>query len=190
MLGSIISATSTVISLYIMVVIAWVIISTLVGFNIINRYQPLTQKIMFWLDRLVLPALRPIQRVLPNMGGFDLSPIVLIILLTFLQQFIFVLIDARYGTMAFVNLISSLLMFYVYCVGIYAVLGVLINFRLVNPNQTLVSIVMSMLRALVNPPVIRLRRVFPAIGKVDLAPWILLAALLILHRALLQLLLM
>ncbi len=63
------------------VVIAHVIMSWLMNFNVLNRNQPLVWQIWTGLERLLEPIYRPIRRVLPNLGGLDLSPIVLIIAL-------------------------------------------------------------------------------------------------------------
>ncbi len=71
------------INLYNYVLIAWVVLSLLVYFNIVNPYQPLVRKISYVLDRLVEPALRRIRRVIPSVGGLDLSPLVLVLALQF-----------------------------------------------------------------------------------------------------------
>lgn len=78
----------TVIEIYSWFVIAAVILNLLVYFNIVNRYQPLVQQIGLMLNRVVEPALVRIRKILPPMGGFDLSPIVLLIALQFLQRLI------------------------------------------------------------------------------------------------------
>ncbi len=79
----------TVIELYIWVVIASVIISWLVAFNIINTRNQFVLQIQEFLFRLTEPALRPIRSVLPNFGGIDISPLVLILLLVFLRRLLF-----------------------------------------------------------------------------------------------------
>jgi YggT family protein len=61
------------------VVIAHIIMSWLINFNVLNRNQPLVWQIWTGLERLLEPIYGPIRRVLPNLGGLDLSPIVLII---------------------------------------------------------------------------------------------------------------
>ncbi len=61
------------------IVIAHVIMSWLINFNVLNRNQPLVWQIWTGLERLLEPFYGPIRRILPNMGGLDLSPIVLII---------------------------------------------------------------------------------------------------------------
>jgi YggT family protein len=61
------------------IVIAHVIMSWLLNFNVLNRNQPLVWQIWTGLERLLEPIYRPIRRVLPNMGGLDLSPIILLV---------------------------------------------------------------------------------------------------------------
>ena len=74
-----------VIDLYFYVVFAWIIMSVLISFNVINRHQPLVSRIFEALEQLVEPALRPIRKHLPAVGGFDIAPVVLFIGLQFLQ---------------------------------------------------------------------------------------------------------
>lgn len=83
MLNPFIDLIGAVIHLYLICVIAWAVIGMLISFKIINAYQPLVQRIMYALDRLVQPAVRPIQKFMPDLGGIDLSPIILILLLNF-----------------------------------------------------------------------------------------------------------
>ncbi len=61
------------------IVIAHVIMSWLINFNVLNRNQPLVWQLWTGLERLLEPIYRPIRRILPDMGGLDLSPIVLIV---------------------------------------------------------------------------------------------------------------
>lgn len=68
--------------------IVWVVLGLLIHFDIINRYNPLIQRIYSALGRALEPLLRPIRRFcskyLPDMGGLDLSPLILFLLLHFL----------------------------------------------------------------------------------------------------------
>ena len=73
------------IELAILVVLAAAILSWLVAFDVINLRNPNMRRLVEGLDRLVDPMLRPIRRVLPRLGGVDLSPIILLILLQALQ---------------------------------------------------------------------------------------------------------
>ena len=79
----------TVISLYIWGVVSGVVLSWLVHFRVVNTTNPFVYRVGEFVYRITEPALRPIRNVLPNMGGIDLSAIVLIIALLFLRNLIF-----------------------------------------------------------------------------------------------------
>ncbi len=74
-----------VIGLYITLVIVQVVLSWLVAFNVINTSNRFVYMVGDFLYRITEPALKPIRRLLPTMGGMDLSPIVLILGLYFLR---------------------------------------------------------------------------------------------------------
>ncbi|MFM8748023.1 MAG: YggT family protein [Aestuariivirga sp.] len=74
----------TVINIYFWIILASVILSWLVAFNIINRSNPFVRQLGMTLERLTEPLLRPIRRFLPDLGGIDISPIILLIGLQFL----------------------------------------------------------------------------------------------------------
>lgn len=76
---------STLISFISLALFIYIIISLLISFNILNRHQLLVQKIYYALGRLFEPMLRPIRNALPELGGIDVSPIVLILLLNFIE---------------------------------------------------------------------------------------------------------
>ncbi len=71
--------------LYITLVIIQVVLSWLVAFNVINTSNRFVYMVGDFLYRITEPALKPIRRLLPNMGGIDLSPVVLILGLYFLR---------------------------------------------------------------------------------------------------------
>lgn len=77
---------STVIDLYIWVLIAAAVLSWLVAFNVVNTRNRFVYMLGDFLTRVTEPALRPIRRMLPTLGGVDLSPLALILLLVFAQQ--------------------------------------------------------------------------------------------------------
>jgi len=79
----------TIINLYIWILIASAILSWLVAFNVVNARNPIVANLGEFLYRVTEPALRPIRALLPNLGGIDISPVILIILLLFLQRIIF-----------------------------------------------------------------------------------------------------
>jgi len=87
-MGSLVQILLFVINIVWFIVIAHVIMSWLIGFNVLNRQQPLVWQIWTGLERVLEPIYGPIRRVLPNMGGLDLSPLVLIVILYALQTII------------------------------------------------------------------------------------------------------
>jgi len=85
-LGPLFWLADTVITIYIWLLIASAILSWLVAFDVVNTRNRVVYVIGDFLNRVTEPALRPIRRVLPTLGGVDLSPLVLILLLLFVQQ--------------------------------------------------------------------------------------------------------
>ncbi|MBM3569524.1 MAG: YggT family protein [Alphaproteobacteria bacterium] len=79
----------TVIRIYIWLLIGAAIVSWLVNFDILNPRQRLVATIGEFLYRITEPALRPIRRLLPHLGGIDISPVVLILALLFVQRLLF-----------------------------------------------------------------------------------------------------
>jgi YggT family protein len=77
-----------VIRIYIWLLIAQAILSWLLAFGVINRYNRGVSVIGDFLYRVTEPALRPIRAVLPNFGGIDISPVVLILILYFVSDLI------------------------------------------------------------------------------------------------------
>ena len=80
---------STVITLYIYVLIGNAIYSWLVAFNVINSRNSVVGMIGDFLHKVTEPVLAPIRRRMPDLGGIDLSPVVLIIGLVFLRMLVF-----------------------------------------------------------------------------------------------------
>ncbi|MCZ8282736.1 MAG: YggT family protein [Aquidulcibacter sp.] len=78
---------NTVLGLYLWVVIAGAVMSWLVAFDVINLRNRLVATIYDTCERITTPVLNPIRKVIPNLGGVDLSPVALIIGIQFLQNF-------------------------------------------------------------------------------------------------------
>ncbi len=76
-------------NLYTWVIIASAILSWLVAFNVVNVRNPIVAQIGDFLYRITEPALRPIRNLLPNLGGIDISPIILILGLFFIRNLLF-----------------------------------------------------------------------------------------------------
>jgi len=74
-----------ILKIYTYVVIANVIISWLVAFNVLNTQNRFVFSILEFTYRLTDPFLNKIRRYLPNLGAFDISPIVLLLLIWFIE---------------------------------------------------------------------------------------------------------
>ncbi len=73
--------------LYMWAVIIGIILSWLVAFNVVNTSNRFVFIVGEFLHRITEPALGPIRRTIPNLGGLDISPVILILLLMFAQRF-------------------------------------------------------------------------------------------------------
>lgn len=80
------NVVSIAIQLYIWALIVGAVMSWLVAFNVINTHNRFVFRVMEVLARVTEPALRPIRRFLPDLGGVDISPIILILILYFVQN--------------------------------------------------------------------------------------------------------
>jgi YggT family protein len=69
------------INLLVLAIIISAILSWLVAFDVINLRHPVARQVVVFLDAVTRPILRPIQRVIPIVGGLDLSPLIAIIIL-------------------------------------------------------------------------------------------------------------
>lgn len=77
-----------VLDIYWWIILATIILSWLIAFNVINTRNQLVDTIWRALLAVTEPVLRPIRRILPKLQGIDLSPIVLFILIFFIQRVI------------------------------------------------------------------------------------------------------
>jgi YggT family protein len=73
------------IDLFIWVIIGSAILSWLIAFNVVNPYNQFVRSLWDLFNRITEPFLRPIRRMLPDMGGIDVSPVVLILILVFIR---------------------------------------------------------------------------------------------------------
>ena len=74
--------------LYVWLLIASAILSWLIAFNVVNTRNQFVAAVAEFLYRITEPALRPIRQFLPNLGGLDISPIILILLILLIQRII------------------------------------------------------------------------------------------------------
>lgn len=93
MLNPFVNLLGNIISLINTCLFVWVILGLLMQFDIVNKHNHLVQRIYFTLSRLMEPMLRPIRRTLgrflPDLGGLDISPIILILLLMFINDLLY-----------------------------------------------------------------------------------------------------
>ena len=75
-----------ILKLYSYVVIANVVISWLIAFNVLNTSNRFVYSILDFTYRLTDPILNKIRRFLPNLGAFDISPIILLLLIWFIEM--------------------------------------------------------------------------------------------------------
>jgi YggT family protein len=74
--------------LYIWILIAAAVFSWLVAFNVVNVRSPAVGMIGDFLFRITEPALRPIRNAIPDLGGIDISPVILILVIIFIRYVI------------------------------------------------------------------------------------------------------
>ena len=89
----------TVVSIYIWLVIGRVVLDMLIQFGNVNSRQQLVAQIGEFLYRITEPVLAPVRNRLPNLGGIDISPMVVIIGLTFLRYLVFEMAGTALRTM-------------------------------------------------------------------------------------------
>jgi YggT family protein len=77
-----------ILQLYSYVIVIVAIMSWLIAFNVINVYNDFVRSIWNALNALTEPLLRPIRQVMPNLGGLDISPVILLLLIYLLQKII------------------------------------------------------------------------------------------------------
>ena len=77
-----------ILDLYVWLLIASAILSWLIAFNVVNTRNQFVAAVAEFLYRITEPLLAPIRRIMPNLGGLDISPIIVILLIMFIQRVI------------------------------------------------------------------------------------------------------
>ncbi len=86
MLYALFGIVDMILQLLVWIIIAQAVISWLVAFNVINTSSNFVRTVLDALDRLTAPLYRPIRRIMPDFGGIDFSPIVLILAIQILRK--------------------------------------------------------------------------------------------------------
>jgi YggT family protein len=79
---------SLLLTLYIYILFAAAIMSWLIAFNVVNPRNQFVAMLAEFLYRITEPVLRPIRSFLPNLGGIDISPVIVILIIVFIQSVI------------------------------------------------------------------------------------------------------
>ncbi len=97
MLLALVDIAQLLLSILTWVIIIQVILSWLLAFNVLNVHSGGVRAFIVALDRLTAPLYRPIRRLLPDFGGIDFSPLVVLILIQVLQKLLHGVVVQYYG---------------------------------------------------------------------------------------------
>ena len=86
MIYSLFGIVDMILQLAVWVIIAQAILSWLVAFNVVNTSSNFVRTLLVGLDRVTAPVYRPIRKIMPDFGGIDFSPIVLILAIQILRR--------------------------------------------------------------------------------------------------------
>ena len=86
---SLLNLIDSVVDLYCFTLIAYVVVTWLVAFNIINPWHPLARSFINGLSRLHDPILDWIRSIVPSLGGLDISPVILLLAVQFARNLVF-----------------------------------------------------------------------------------------------------
>jgi YggT family protein len=88
LMRSILDIIMLVLQIYIWLLIAAAVLSWLVAFNVVNTRNQVVSMVGQFLYSVTEPLLRPIRQMLPNLGGIDVSPVILILIILFIENVI------------------------------------------------------------------------------------------------------
>ena len=86
MLVSLFAVVDFLLRVVMYIIIAQAILSWLVAFNVINTHNDFVRSFLRALDRMTEPLYRPIRRILPDFGGIDFSPLVVLLIISVLRS--------------------------------------------------------------------------------------------------------
>lgn len=88
-LNPFIELVADILGIYSWVMAAAIILQLLLHFDMVNRNHPVMQKLHYALFKMTEPVLRPVRNILPDLGGIDISPIVIFLLIRFIRSVLF-----------------------------------------------------------------------------------------------------
>ena len=77
-----------ILGLLVLAIILSAVLSWLVAFDVVNLRNHFVRQFAIFLDAVTRPVLRPIQKIMPNLGGVDISPIIVILLIEGIRRFL------------------------------------------------------------------------------------------------------
>lgn len=75
-------------NIFVWLLIVQAVLSWLIAFNVVNTRNQFVAMLWDFLYRITEPALRPVRRIMPNLGGIDISPVIVILIIIFIQRVI------------------------------------------------------------------------------------------------------
>jgi YggT family protein len=97
MLYALVEIADLLLSVLTWIIIGQVILSWLLAFNVLNIHSGGVRNFIIALDRLTAPLYRPIRRILPDFGGIDFSPLVILILIQVIKKLLAGVVAQAYG---------------------------------------------------------------------------------------------
>jgi YggT family protein len=97
MLIALVDIANLLLSILMWIIIGQVILSWLIAFNVLNVHSGGVRNFIVALDRLTAPLYRPIRRMLPDFGGIDFSPLVILILIQVIKKLLAGVVIQSYG---------------------------------------------------------------------------------------------
>jgi YggT family protein len=159
-----------IINLYIVIVVVDVILSWLIVLDVISRRNHAVYMITDLFHRLTAPALRPIRSRLPELGGLDISPLILILLLVFIR-------DSLLGRSLW-SFIADIIGIYITILVIHVILSWLLALDVISRRNPIVYAIADMFHRLTEPALRPIRNRLPDFGGLDISPLILILLLL------------
>jgi YggT family protein len=86
MIYALVNILDLLLSLATWIIIGSVIVSWLIAFNVLNTHQPFARNLVLALEKMTEPLYRPVRKILPDFGGLDFSPIVVLLAISILRR--------------------------------------------------------------------------------------------------------
>lgn len=186
-MAAVFNALYLALGVYAMCVIAWMILTTLAAFNMVNRQNRAVMLATYYLNRICGPATRRLRPRLPDTGQIDLAPLALLLLIGFAQSVLAVLATGHNPLIAVVLFAAQLLELIVYALIAQMVISLLINFNIVNRYQPFVAALDYFFSRVCDPLLAPVRRMLPPAGVIDFSGLLFIIVLGLLKDALVQL---